>query len=103
MSLHEIDGTSALVPRQDDAIVREDVEAEGPGIGGDGEHGQNPAKQAAESDAAEEEEDQAPAAALLTSATAASTKKIFGIKRSTPTVKKGVQNASYSTSYLINF
>ncbi len=102
MSLHEIDGMSALVPRQYDAIVREDVEAEEPGIGRDGEHRQNPAKQAAESDAAEEE-DQAPAAALPTSATAASTKKIFGMKRSTPTVKKGAQNTSTSPSYLINF
>ncbi|PBK62935.1 hypothetical protein ARMSODRAFT_558636 [Armillaria solidipes] len=90
MSMHEIDGTSAL--RQDEPILREDVEEE-PGIGGDREHGQYSDKEAAD------EEDQAPAAVPPTSATAASTKKIFGMKKATRTVKKGNDTYDYEQKY----
>ncbi len=92
MSVHEIDRTSTLDPGQDGTIIHEDAEAEEPGIGGDREHGQNPAEQV-ESDEAEAE-DQAPAAAPPISANAANAKKVFGMKRSNPTVKKGVKTAS---------
>ncbi|KAK0474765.1 hypothetical protein IW261DRAFT_524337 [Armillaria novae-zelandiae] len=92
MSLHEIGGASALNPRQDEAIAHEHAEAEESRIGGDGEHGQYSAKEAAE-------EAQAPAAASPTSANAASTKKVFGIKRSNPTVKKGNDTYDYEQKY----
>ncbi|KAK0227824.1 hypothetical protein IW262DRAFT_1454999 [Armillaria fumosa] len=92
MSLHEIDGTSALDPRQDEAIAREDVEAGEPGTRRDG-YGQYSTKEAAE------EEDEAPVAAPPNSATAASTKKVFGMKRSTPTVKKGNDTYDYEQKY----
>ncbi len=93
MSIHEIDRTSTLDQEKDRAVVREDADAEEPGPGGDGEHEQKPAEQGVESDEAEEE-DQAPAAAPQTFVTAANAKKTFGMKRSNPTVKKGVKTAS---------
>ncbi|KAK0442913.1 hypothetical protein EV421DRAFT_1903881 [Armillaria borealis] len=107
MSIREIDRTSALDPGQVEAIGREDAEAEEPGIGGDGEHGQTPAvrevdsdeeKKDAESDE-EEKEDQAPAAAPPASANAANAKKVFGMKRSNPTVKKGNDSYDYEQKY----
>ncbi|PBK64575.1 hypothetical protein ARMSODRAFT_1007143 [Armillaria solidipes] len=79
--MHEIDGTSNLDLGQDGVIVREDAEVEEPGIGEDGEHGQNPAEQ-------EAEEEKAPAATPQIFVTAANAKTTFGIKRSNPTVKK---------------
>ncbi len=51
---------------------------------GDGEHGQTPAEQEVEA----EEEDQGPVGPP-TPADAANAKKVFGMKRSNPTVKKG--------------
>ncbi len=90
---------STLDQGPDGAIVRKDAEAKEQGTGGDGGHGQNPAEQEVGSDKAEEE-DKAPAAAPPTSATAANAKTTFGMKRSNPTVKKGAQNTSYSSSYL---
>ncbi len=86
MSIREIDRTSTSDPGQDGTIVHEDAEAAEPGIGGDREHGQNPAVREVDSD---EEEDQARAHAPPSSANAANAKKIFGMKRSNPTVKKG--------------
>ncbi|PBK64560.1 hypothetical protein ARMSODRAFT_892882, partial [Armillaria solidipes] len=88
--MHEIDRTSTLDPEQDRAIVHEDAEAEEPGPGGDGEHDQKPAEQEEESDKAEEG-DKASTAAPPRFATAANAKTTFGIKRSNPTVKKGVK------------
>ncbi len=87
MSIREIDRTSTLDPGQEDAIGRGNAKAEEPGIEGDGEHRKNPA--AREVDSGEEEEDQAPAAAPPTSADAANAKKVFGMRRSNFTVKKG--------------
>ncbi len=101
----------------DESIRREVAKTEEPGIGGDGEHERSSAGQEdevelgeakeeefREEEAEEEEEDQAPAtAAPPTSATAANAKTTFGMKRSNPTVKKGVKNAPYYASYLINF
>ncbi len=97
MSIRKIDRTSTLDPGQGEAIGREDAEAEGPGIGRDGEHGQNLAAREVQSDKEEkdielnkeENEDQVPAAPPPTSADAANAKKVFGMKRSNPTVKKG--------------
>ncbi len=97
MSIHEIDRTLTLDPGQGEAIGHEDAEAEGPGIGRDGEHGQNLAAQEVQSaeeekdveSNKEEKEDQAPAAPPPTSANAANAKKVFGMKRSNPTVNKG--------------
>ncbi len=103
MSIHEIDRTSPLDTGPDKSIRREDAKAEEPGIGGDGEQERSPAGQEAEvesgeaeeEEAEEDEDDQAPAAAApLTSATAANAKTTFGIKRSNPTVKKGVETIS---------
>ncbi|SJL04754.1 uncharacterized protein ARMOST_08124 [Armillaria ostoyae] len=91
--MHEIDGTSNLDLGQDGVIVREDAEVEEPGIGEDGEHGQNPAEQEAE------EEDQAPAATPQIFVTAANAKTTFGIKRSNPTVKKGSDTYDYEQKY----
>ncbi len=91
---------STLDQGQDGAIVCKDAEAKEQGIGGGGEHGQNTAEQEVGSDKAEEE-DKAPAAAPPTSATAASAKTTFGMKRLNHTVKKGAQNTSYSSSYLM--
>ncbi|SJL04845.1 uncharacterized protein ARMOST_08216 [Armillaria ostoyae] len=111
MSIHEIDGTSALDPGQDGATIREDADAESQGIEGDREHGQEPADQGVESDEEEaeseeteedetEEEDRAPAAAPPTSATAAGAKKIFGtMRRPNPTAKKGNDAYNYEEKY----
>ncbi|SJL04772.1 uncharacterized protein ARMOST_08142 [Armillaria ostoyae] len=96
MPIQEIDRTSTLDP--DGAIVCEDTEVEEPGIGGDGEHRQNPAGQNVESDE-EEEEDEAPAAAPITSATAASAKTTFGMKRPKPSAKKGNDTYDYEQKY----
>ncbi|SJL00539.1 uncharacterized protein ARMOST_03852 [Armillaria ostoyae] len=98
MSISEIDRTSTLNQEQDNAIVREDAEAEEPGIGGDGGHGQTPAKQEVESNEGEEE-DKAPAAAPPTFVTAANAKTAFGMKRSNPTVKKGNDSYDYEQKY----
>ncbi len=81
MSVREIDRTSSLDPRQVEAIGREDAEVEEPGIGRDGEHGQTPAEQEVQAEA----EDQGPAGPP----TSANAKRVFGMKRSNPTVKKG--------------
>ncbi len=97
MAIHEIDRTSTLDPGQGEAIGREDAEAEGPGIGKDGDHVQNLAAQEVQSaeeekdveSNKEEKEDQTAAAPPPTSADAANAKKVFGMKRSNPMVKKG--------------
>ncbi len=97
MSIREIDRTSTLNPGQGEAIGHKDAEAEGPGIGRDGERRQNLAAREVQSNEEEkdvesnkeENEDQAPAAPPPTSADAANAKKVFGMKRSNPTVKKG--------------
>ncbi|KAK0225064.1 hypothetical protein EDD85DRAFT_980273 [Armillaria nabsnona] len=107
MSIHEIDRISTSDPGQGEAIGHEDAEAEGPGTGKDGEHGQNLAAQEVQSDEEEkdvesnkeENEDQAPAAPPLTSANAANAKKVFGMKRSNPTIKKGNDTYDYKQKY----
>ncbi len=104
MSIPETDRTSNLDSGQDGAIVRQDAEAESQGVGGGGEHQYNPAEQEVEPNEAAggQEQNEAPTSARPPSANAASAKKIFGtMRRSNPTVKKGVQNASYSRSYLM--
>ncbi|PBK87589.1 hypothetical protein ARMGADRAFT_1085609 [Armillaria gallica] len=88
MSIHKIDRTSMLDPGQDDVItpaVREVLDEE--------EEGKD-----AESDE-EEKEDQAPAAAPPTSANGANAKKVFGMKSSNPTVKKGNDTYDYEQKY----
>ncbi|PBK83072.1 hypothetical protein ARMGADRAFT_677873 [Armillaria gallica] len=107
MSIREIDRTSTLDLGQGEAIGREDAEAEGPGIEGDGERRQNQAAQ--EVQLAEEEKDvesnkeekegQAAAAAPPTPANAANAKKVFGMKSSNPTVKKGNDKYDYEQKY----
>ncbi len=98
MSIHEIDRTSSLDPGSDGAIGCKDAEAEEPGIRADGEHGRNQARQEEDVGSGEaeeeEEENKAPAAAPPTSATAANAKTVFGMKRSNPTVKKGLKATS---------
>ncbi len=102
MSIREIDRTSTLDPGQGEAIGHKDAEAEGPGIGRDGEHGQNLAArevQSAEKEKdvesnKEEKEDQAAAAPPPTSANAANATKVFGMKRSNLTVNKGEKTIS---------
>ncbi|SJL04778.1 uncharacterized protein ARMOST_08148 [Armillaria ostoyae] len=105
MSTPDIDRTSTLDPGQEEDIVREDAEVEEPGIGGDGEHAESPAaREVLDSDSdsedvesdEEEKEDQAPAAPPPTSANA---KKIFGMKRSNPTVRKGNDTYDYEQKY----
>ncbi|KAK0185853.1 hypothetical protein F5146DRAFT_1227512 [Armillaria mellea] len=91
--MHEIDGTSKLYPGQDNFSVREDEEVEEPGMDGDGEQGQNPAKQGAE------EEGQASAAAPQFFPTAANAKTNFGLKRSNLTIKKGNDTYDYEQKY----
>ncbi|KAK0441419.1 hypothetical protein EV421DRAFT_732294 [Armillaria borealis] len=86
MSSYEIDRTSTLDPGQDGTIVREDAVAESQRIGGDGEHGRNPAEQEVES-------------AVPTSATAANAKTFFGMKRAKPTVNKGNDTYDYEQKY----
>ncbi|KAK0474766.1 hypothetical protein IW261DRAFT_1369069 [Armillaria novae-zelandiae] len=93
MSLHEIDRTSASDTRQDEAIICEDIEAEEPEIGRDGEHGQSSAKEAAE------EEDQAPAAAPPTSANAANARSTFGLKKPKPAVNRSNDTYDYEQRY----
>ncbi|KAK0225069.1 hypothetical protein EDD85DRAFT_980297 [Armillaria nabsnona] len=107
MSIREIDRTSTLDPGQRETIGHEDAEAGGPGIGKDGEHGQNLAVQEVQSDEEEEDvesneeedEDQAPAGPPPSSADAAIAKKVFGMKRSNPTVKKGNDKYDYEQKY----
>ncbi len=99
MPMQEIDRTSTLDQGQEGAFVREDAEEE-PGIGGHREHGHKSAEQEVDSDE-EEEEDQAPATAPPPFATAVNAKKTFGMRRPNPSAKRGVNNASYSTSYLM--
>ncbi len=99
MPIPEINGTSSLDPGPDGAIGREDAEAKEPGIGADGEHGRNRAGQEedVQSGEAEEEEEEDKAIAATappTSATAANAKTLFGMKRSNPTVKKGLKATS---------
>ncbi|KAK0185916.1 hypothetical protein F5146DRAFT_161359 [Armillaria mellea] len=100
MPIPEINRTSTLDQGQESPFLREDAEAEEPGIGGHREHGQNSAEQEVDSDEDEEEDKAGSAAALPPSATAVNAKKTFGIKRPNPTAKRGVKNASHSTSYL---
>ncbi|SJL04767.1 uncharacterized protein ARMOST_08137 [Armillaria ostoyae] len=95
MSIHGIDKTSTLDPGQYGTIVHEDAEAEEPGIVGDGEHERNPAVQEVDTD----KKEQAPAAAPPTSANAANAKKVFGMKRSNPTAKKGNDTYDYEQKY----
>ncbi len=109
MSIHESDRTSSLDPGPDRVIGRGDAEAGEPGIGGDEEHERSLSRQEevvesgkaeeVESDE-EEEEHEAPAVAPLAAANAKTT---FGLKRSNPTVKKGVKTIIPLLSYLMNF
>ncbi|KAK0185868.1 hypothetical protein F5146DRAFT_1143386 [Armillaria mellea] len=85
MSIREIDRNSSLDPGPVEAIGRK---AEEPGIEGDRE---TPAEQEVEA----EGEGQDPAD-LPTSANA---KKVFGMKRSNPTVKKGNDTYDYEQKY----
>ncbi|PBK83064.1 hypothetical protein ARMGADRAFT_677560 [Armillaria gallica] len=88
MSNREIDRTSASDPEQEEVVGREDAEVEVPRVAGDGpEHRQIPAAREVQLD--EEKKDQAAATAPPTSANVANVKKVFGMKRSNPTVKKG--------------
>ncbi len=84
MPIHEIDRMSTLDLGQDGTTVREAAEAESQRIGGNGAHGQNPAEQEVES-----------AATPPTSATAANMKTFFGMKRTNPTVKKGMKTTAF--------
>ncbi len=97
--------TVPLDPEPDGAIGRANADAEESGIRGVGKHRSRAPGQGepvepgeAEEDVVEldkeEAEDQAPAAAPPTPTTAANAKKAFGIKRSNPTVKKGVKTTS---------
>ncbi|KAK0227832.1 hypothetical protein IW262DRAFT_1531569 [Armillaria fumosa] len=101
MSIHEIDRTSNSDPRWDRTIVCEDTQADSQGIEGGGEHLHNPAEREVEPGKVTggQEHDEAPASALLPSANTAGTKKVFGVKRSNPTVKKGNDTYDYEQKY----
>ncbi|PBK75590.1 hypothetical protein ARMSODRAFT_1013031 [Armillaria solidipes] len=88
--------TPTLDPGQDEAVVRGDaLEGEEQGVGGGGEHQRNLAEQDVESDEAAAE-DKGPATAPPT---AANTQTLSGMKRSSPTVKKGNDTYDYEQKY----
>ncbi|KAK0227856.1 hypothetical protein IW262DRAFT_558338 [Armillaria fumosa] len=101
MSIPNIHETSNLDPGNDGTIVPQDAEAESQGIGGDGEHRHNSAEQEVETNevAGGQEQDETPASAPPPSANAAGAKKVFGMKRSSPTVKKGNDTYDYEQKY----